>query len=375
MPLARRLAPLATLLFAAAPASAQEPGTYREFRDWMAACDNTRTCRAYALPADPDVPRITLGLLRTGASDAAPQLYLHFTDEELVGRVRRVTIRSEAGVVATLSPGGGLTADDNIFRIADARAAAAILAEARRSRELRLVFEPPLPNVDRAALRISLDGAAAALLWIDDRQMRIGTVTALARRGSAPAAAVPVPVVPAEPQGLPSTGGPAPSELTPATMNAVMAAFRALPGDTCNQEDEERDAPSIDRLGPGQLLVGVRCWRGAYNFSRAYYLVDEGPQPNVRPASFPRPATPAPSQERDVAEADNVLVNADYVGETGSIDHYSKGRGIGDCGELGGWVWDGRAFQPTRLTLMPACRGILPSHWFSLYRTQEGRTP
>lgn len=144
---------------------------------------------------------------------------------------------------------------------------------------------------------------------------------------------------------------------------------------TCNQDDEERDAPSIDRLGPGQLLVGVRCWRGAYNFSRAYYLVDEGPQPNVRPASFTRPAAPAPGQERDAAEADNVLVNAAYVAETGSIDHYSKGRGIGDCGELGGWVWDGRAFQSTRLTLMPACRGILPSHWFSLYRTQEGRAP
>jgi hypothetical protein len=370
MPFARRLAPLAALFFAAAPAGAQEQGTYREFRDWMAACDNTRTCRAYALPADPDVPRITLGLLRTGAPDAAPQLYLHFTDEDLIRRVRRVTIRSEAGAVATLAVGNGLVADENTFRITDNRAIAAILAEARRSKELRLAFDPPLPNVDASALRVSLDGAAAALLWIDDRQQRMSTVTALARPGSRPAVGIPAPTVPAAPQGRPFTGGAAPSELAPATMNAVMAAFRSLPGDTCNQEDEERGPPSIDRLGPGLLMVGIRCWRGAYNFSRAYYLVDEGPRPNVRPASFPRPAAPSPGQDRDTAEADNVLVNAEYSAGTGGIDHYSKGRGIGDCGELGSWVWDGRAFQPTRLVLMPACRGILPSHWFTLYRTR-----
>jgi hypothetical protein len=370
MPVARSLAPLTALLLAAAPASAQEQGTYREFRDWMASCDNTRSCRAYALPAEPDIPRITLGLTRTGDPEARPQLFLHFTDEDVIRRVRRVTIRSEAGTVATLAVGTGLVADENIFNITDARAAAAILAEARRSRELRLAFDPPLPNVDADALRISLAGASAALLWIDDRQQRISTVTALARPGTRPAVGIPAPIVPPAPQGRPATGGAAPSQLPSATMDAVMAAFRSLPGDTCNQEDEERGPPTIDRLGPGLLMVGVRCWRGAYNFSRAYYLVDEGPQPNVRPASFPRPAEMPREQAGDTAEADNVLVNADYVGETGSISHYSKGRGIGDCGELGTWAWDGRAFQSVSLTLMPACRGILPSHWFRLYRTR-----
>jgi hypothetical protein len=374
MPFARRVVPFAALLFAASPISAQEQGTYREFRDWMASCDNTRSCRAYALPAEPDIPRITLGLARTGDPEARPQLFLHFTDEDLVSKVRRVTIRSETGAVATLAVGGGLVADENIFSITDARAAAAILAEARRSKELRLAFDPPLPNVDASTLRISLAGASVALLWIDDRQQRISTVTALARPGTRPAVGIPAPTVPVAPQGRPTTGGPAPSELPAATMNAVMAAFRGLPGDTCNQEDEERGPPSVDRLGPGLLMVGIRCWRGAYNFSRAYYLVDEGPRPNVRPAAFPRPAALPRDADAGPAEPDNVLVNADYSGETGSISHYSKGRGIGDCGELGTWIWDGRVFQPVSLTLMPACRGILPLHWFRLYRTQEGRT-
>lgn len=369
MPFARSLVPLATLLLAAAPASAEQ-GTYRNLRDWMASCDNTRACRAYSLPPNAEEGGIALGIARSGDPEAGPQLSLHFADEGQIRRVRRVTVRSQTGAIASLSVGAGLTADGSSLRITDGRAATALLSEALRSRELRLVFEPPLPDMNAAALRISLDGASAALLWVDDRQKRLRTVTALARRGTEPASAVPPPVVPPAPQRRPASGGPAPSALAPVALNAVMAAFRNLPGDTCNQDDEERDGPSIDRLGPNLLLVGVTCWRGAYNFSRAYYLVDEGARPNVRPAAFPRPAVLPDDAERGSAEAANVLVNADYSAGTGSLAHFSKGRGIGDCGEIGQWSWDGRAFQPVSLKLMPVCRGIGPEHWFTLYRSR-----
>jgi hypothetical protein len=367
--------PRAALLVASASlalagqAGAEERGTYRTFRDWIAACDNTRSCRAFALPSDSDPVGIALGIARGGDPEAAPDLTLHFTDQEQVRNAGRVTIATEAGPVATLVIGEGLIVDENVYAITDKRAAAAILAAARRSRDLRLTFDPPMAGPDGGTLRISLDGASAALLWIDDRQKRVGTVTALARHGARPASAVPKPVVPAPPAARPATGGAAPAELAPAALEATMAAFRRIPDDHCNQDDPDRDGPSIDRLAPNLLLVGIRCWRGAYNFSRAYYFVEEGDRPNVRPASFPRPFTLPRTPDAEAAP-DNILWNADFSPAMDSIGHFSKGRGIGDCGERGEWAWTGRAFEPVSLSLMPTCRGIDPGSWFTLYRTR-----
>lgn len=373
-----RLAPsvaVAALALLTGSAGAQEIGTSRQFRDWMAACDNTRSCRAYGLSQTSDSDGVALGLDRAGEADAAPGLFIYAREDDLLAGGRTITIRSETGALATLAVGRGLQADENIFRITDRAAAAAILAEARRSKELRLVVEPAPANVDAAGIRISLDGAAAAFLWMDDRQKRVGTVTALARPGDRPASAVPrPPALPPTPAGKPATGGPAPSTLPPATLEAVMAAYRRIPGDDCNQDDPDRDAPSIDRLAPGLLLVGIRCWRGAYNFSRAYYYVDEGPRPNVRPASFPRPAILTQSDDANPPPADNILWNAEYTGENGTISHYSKGRGLFDCGDLGDWSWDGRAFRASWFAWMPTCRGVAAPYWFTLFRTREGRS-
>ncbi len=354
----------------AGEAGAEERGTYRSFRDWVAACDNTRSCRAYALSADNDSVGVALGMARAGDPDAAPELTLHFADQDQIRNEGRVTITADTGPVATLVIGQGLIVDENVYAIADERAAAAILAAARRSRELRLTFDPPVAGQDGNALRISLDGASAALLWIDDRQKRVGTVTALARPGTRPAAAVPRPVIPAAPVARPATGGAAPAELAPATLEAAMAAFRRIPDDHCNQDDPDRDGPSIDRLAPNLLLVGIRCWRGAYNFSRAYYLVDEGARPNVRPASFPRPFDRPSGADAGSPPPDNILWNADFSPAMDSIAHFSKGRGLGDCGERGEWAWTGRAFAPVSLSLMPTCRGIDPGSWFTLFRTR-----
>ena len=40
---------------------------------------------------------------------------------------------------------------------------------------------------------------------------------------------------------------------------------------------------------------------------------------------------------------------------------FGKGRGIGDCGDISAWVWDGTAFRLTRYDLMPDCKASLPT--------------
>lgn len=357
----------------ALPAFAQEAGALRSFRDWMAACDNTRVCRAFSLPEASESTGITLGLDREASPQAEPQFFIPVRDQERMPSRGRLILHGSAGPIATLEIGRGAVIDESAYRVTDRRANAAILAEARRAAELTLVFDPPLQGVDGVGpegVKISLSGASAALLWMDERQKRVGTVTALARPGNRQASEVPpAPPLPSQPPNPPATGA-APQSLAPATLEAVMAAFRAMPGDACDQDDEERGPPSVDRLSARQLLVGVRCWRGAYNFSRTYFIVEEGERPTVRAASFSRPGG-ASETDSGSPEPDSIIVNGEYDPQSGLINHFSKGRGLGDCGTIGHWRWDGRAFLPTFYQSMPTCRGVLLSNWFTLYRTQE----
>ena len=56
-----------------------------------------------------------------------------------------------------------------------------------------------------------------------------------------------------------------------------------------------------------------------------------------------------------------------------TLNTFSKGRGIGDCGTEEAWVFDGKAFQLAELKLMSDCKGVLPEDWPVVYRAQVKR--
>lgn len=353
------------LLSGLASASSQDSGAIRGFRDWQVGCDNARSCRAYGFPSNGATAGFSLRIDRGGDGVAEPRLFVSI-DLDMAPRGHgEARIATEAGPLATLTIGEGLRLADGIYEIVDRSAVRAVLNAARQARWLRIQFEPRPEGADRDLPEISLDGASAALLWMDERQRRIGTETALVRPGSRPASAVPSPPpLPMKPAARPASGGSVPATLP----RAALRAFAALPGGACNQDDDAREDPVIVRLAPRLLLVAIGCWRGAYNFSRAYFLLEEGQSPRISPARFPRPGDVPREQGQDAAP-DNILVNAEFDPLTGTITHFAKGRGIGDCGEAGTWQWDGRAFQPVARTIMPVCRGLL-DNWFEVYRTR-----
>ena len=250
---------------------------------------------------------------------------------------------------------------DRGYVVEDQAAIAALIGAARRAARLELRFQPATP--DGRAASISLDGASAALLWIDERQQRLGTVTALARQGERPATAVPqptaLPVAPPELTGL----TPPPSEIS-AEIRREMARQAA---GYCEPDTqiEDSEAKRVFRLGEKLLLATTPCFSGAYNVSRAYFLIDEGPSPNVRPALFPRPV-----EGIDDSSPANVLANADSDETSGNVSFYDKGRGRFDCGSFGSWQWDGQAFRPTRFGTLSVCRGIDNGHWPMVFRTR-----
>jgi hypothetical protein len=187
---------------------------------------------------------------------------------------------------------------------------------------------------------VSLDGAAAALLWTDERQGRTA--------GGTPGAAPPPVVTAVRPLG--------------GKMTAPPALQRFRDGGDCAVEQVGvggGDGEIIGtRLTAELVLWEVPCGSGAYNFTTAFYFGDAAGG-GLRPVPL----------RADPGESDRPahhLVNAGLDG--GRIEAFSKARGVGDCGSVQAWVWDGRSFVQVEERTMGRCEGVVVDHWPVLRR-------
>ena len=216
-----------------------------------------------------------------------------------------------------------------------------------------------------STLAVSLNGAAAALLWIDEKQGRLNTPTALIRRGDRPASTVPV----APP--LPTvTPAPAVDQGGFGDVNQrVPAALRARTEvGTCLKESAMpavSDMVMSARLDARTELWAVPCGSGAYNVTHNWYLTGpDGRDP--RPAILAGTAGPG----ADPVMPDNSTVNGAYDPKTRTLSAFAKGRGIGDCGSAQTWAWTGDRFVLTQESTMGECAGVPSDLWPVAWRTQ-----
>lgn len=355
------------LALASAPVGAGDLGTMRTFQDWTAGCDNGRACTALSLLAEDGASSWFLRLDRKADAAAPVQLTL-IPQSPTYPRTGTLRLRAASVDIATLKYGEGLRTENDGLVIEDRKAVAAVLAVMRSARKLEIISERQ-PAGTEVLANISLVGAKAALLWIDERQQRIDTVTALVGRGRKPASAVPAPpALPAAVAERTTDGGPPPEALAEATRSEMIRQS----ADYC---DEDRGGPDPDsnnmaRLGRDLLLASVRCLSGAYNSGRAYFLLEEGAVARVRPALFPRPVEQKVEEDRE-STPDNVLWNADFAPNSTEISHFAKGSGMADCGETGVWRWDGHAFQALSMTEMNSCSGIMAGYWPNTYSSRK----
>ena len=199
---------------------------------------------------------------------------------------------------------------------------------------------------------ISLSGFAAATLWIDERQKRVGTVTAVIGRGDKPASAVPV--VPATPVARVAkiASGPAPKK-APA---AVLAKARKA----CEASEPFTEPEDATRLSGDQVMYWFHCkeMSGAYNYYYALVIAAPGAPPRLAQFSFPP----------ESSDGDDADINPAFDQKTGTLTTLNKGRGLGDCGVFSEWVWDGAAFRMLATKVMPNCKGIPVDDWPTLFR-------
>lgn len=323
------------------------------FRDWVAGCDNLRQCTALSMPGDISDSIAYLRLERTGTAAAAAKLTLNIRDKKLPKEfpidlsLDGAPFAPAAGRLAASASSDGEVGDLELAT-ADAEA---LIAAARKSTKLEI-------KRPGATYTLSLAGAVAALLWLDEQQGRIGTVTALIRKGEAPASRVPAPAVLPVITARATNALAAPDAKTAKTLiDAIRRQLDAPASDLCEKDREVR--VGNDKVWPldgKRVLIGMYCHGGAYNVTRAYWIATGPTAASAKPVVFP-------------GQRDNVLVNSEYDPEAGDVDFFLKDRGIGDCGSAGSYAWTGTGFVRTRLTAMRPCAGLPPDEWVSLFRS------
>ncbi|RZJ77033.1 MAG: DUF1176 domain-containing protein, partial [Brevundimonas sp.] len=216
-------------------------------------------------------------------------------------------------------------------------------------------------------------GASAAFLWIDERQGRLGTTTALIRRGDRPASNVPVaPALPrvaaapaASQAGFEGAADPMNDEprklVVPAAIEALgeVKACRAENNDVLNQ------AILGARLDASTILWGIPCGSGAYNATYVLYLARPDGS-GVREAVLPEQMR---RTEGDIGGQDQWLVNPVYDARSQTLTVFPRGRGLGDCGTITTWTWTARGFALSAEKSMGDCWGMSPDVWPTTWRT------
>lgn len=330
----------------AAPAAAARSES-RAFRDWRATCDNTNDCVAFG-PASEGT-----GWVRVGSApgpDGARTVTVGFWPSGGDGLTGPVTLTLDGRRYVAAAIAG----DHDPLGAAEVRAAEAAAVASGLAAGQTLTLTGAGETVP-----ISLSGAAAAMLWIDERQGRLDTTTALVRKGTRPASSVPgaapaPQVIPAPP--IAQTGFGDTGQTLPAALEAVAAvkACRAEIGDTA-MGDQIMSA----RLDASTELWAVPCFAGAYNIGHDWYLTGPGGR-NPRAVSL----------ASATGESGPGTINGGYDPETRTISAFSKGRGIGDCGTASTWTWTGSAFVLSAESSMGECWGVPADFWPTTWRTR-----
>lgn len=345
----------ASLLSGAGGARASS-GFYAEYRDWAVACDNVRTCRAIGF-RNAEASGAALFVDRAGDVSARPTVQILVpapggVAEAQGGGLELVADGVSLGIVRAgreLHPDSHPGDDGWIGTVDDQALVLSLLKAFRTSRSpvMRRPGGKPIASV-------SLEGAAAALLAMDEGQARLGTRGALVRVGGRPDSEVPPrPEMPVKPPPRRLTSLP-PATAPPPAVRRL--AEEDVTAERCEQGAAERGVPTVARLSDTAVLFGLPCRIGYRADVTAFYLSREEAEPGTAERlSLPRPRLPPGDPD---PESGHILVGDGLDPETGDIGDMSMDYSP-ECGTYGHWRWTGTAFSLTSYGRTPsACRGL-----------------
>lgn len=324
----RRLALMAGLLaMAAFPAWAQTPSASKtvsfSHKDWALQCDNTRTCRAVGYQSESgDSDPVSMLLTRKAGPDEPVEVQLQVYAEKadpsrLQLRVGKFTLPALEGSSPKVPA-----------------------AQVPRLIQELIKAEDAMVSAGKDLWTLSLAGANAVLLKMDEAQGRIGTAGALVRKGSKPESSV-LPALPA-----PVIKGVKPVAARKGDAALVKPVLAAVGRDElegqCTGGIPEASEMKLHRLTERKVLLEIPCAMGAYNFGSLLFIANDRPPYQ-------------PELQGDV--------DGEFDPAKGTVQSSMKGRGIGDCWWVREWVFDGKGFVLTGERGDSMCRGFPGGAW------------
>jgi hypothetical protein len=342
-----------TMLIALAGALGLAGGVHaagtKTVKDWTAVCANTGACTAFGFSAEDADARAYLLIRRDAGPTAAPRVSIVF-DAGDMQPTANWTFNLDRRPIAGIGPVHAAGSDNGARAELAGRSAASLISALRNGQSLEIA------TGKTAVAEISLSGSAAILLWVDAQQGRVDTVTALAKPGPRPAASVPPPVAPPLIRAAAAVGQAGlPKHTPPSLIKGI---------DDCELDADNKDPDDIvARLAAGVVLWAPECSMAAYNEMNVFFIGDE------HAGHLKRIALPeAPGSDQ---ASDDEPMNVNFDPATQTLDSFSKGRGIGDCGEVADWVWTGKAFELISEDSMPECRGVISEDWPPLFVSRQ----
>jgi hypothetical protein len=186
----------------------------------------------------------------------------------------------------------------------------------------------------RTTWRLSSAGAAAALQQIDEVQGRVGTLSALVRKGRAGESDVASPMSPPrfEAVRIPAAAQPGDDALAV----RVLASIQSSAACPLLDDSAAQARARLWHLDANRLLVTQPCRAAADGAGQGYWLA------NLRPPYDAKPLA---------------LSAGDVDGVTSIAERHPAGQS-GDCGDVQAWTWNGFRFERTYVATGGLCRGV-----------------
>ncbi len=324
-----------TVLFSNFSLAASIAGLHFMHKDWELACDNTGTCRAAGYQADEHLDRpVSVLLLRAAGANTSIAARLKIDAEHLAGQRKALTLYMQGKNYGKVE----LDSQSGEGKLNEAQALGLIKAVQDA--------QPIVLKSDQMEWALSTAGASAVLLKMDDFQKRIGTVSALVRKGSR-----------TDSSGLQTQPMPRVQirdyqrgivkRLKTGSAEAVRIQtllYKTVSKDDCRIPFEHSYLPEdqlvIYPLNTKNVLVELPCWRGAYNYGFGYWVMD-----------------------KPLKQARQLVTVSGSSFSDGQIFSMQKGRGIADCNTVDEWAWNGSSFVKTYQAVQAQCKGFVGGAW------------
>ncbi|WP_269580667.1 DUF1176 domain-containing protein [Roseibium sp. Sym1] len=347
----------ASAAFLTAVGAMAQPGrTVPSFDSWTVDCGNTGVCFASSFTRSQSV-WVDLRIVRDWHAEAQPLVRLTTNTElpkegtlkfEVDGKaIEALPIEQLREMQSAVNPPAGFRPLGGEGFWYPTGPATLTLLEAMRSGAELTIRLPAANGADPVGVPVPLQGLKASLLWLDNRQERTGTVSAIVAPGTEPAKDAPHAVA------LMS------ADQLPPEVAAVWSANRL-----CSEIDPTIFA-SLNAvrvpLAEGASLYIIPCGAPtAYN--SPYVSVLSGKDGAARQVHVARMSEKGPI-------ATDLIYNAKWIPADQQLVSYFKGSGVGECGLWNRWVWNGTGLVLLEEATRTTCDGTEPdlSNWSSTW--------